>query len=201
MTKIYSLNKLKDALAALFTSGARIAILRIFMLDPQRSYYQRQLEAATGYGLRAVQRELERLAEVELLYRRMEGNRAYYHVDTEFPLFPELRQMILKTCDEPDRLRGEAALSEGVRLLFLSARGTKALIVIPAGHEPGKISSAGIEIEEMSSDDFLGALASDPKSLEPFLKGGVDLLGRRDDLIWRRIEQAGFQVKKGKGIP
>ena len=50
-------------LAVIFASSARVAVLRVFMLDPLRTYYQRQLESATGMAIRGVQRELERLKE------------------------------------------------------------------------------------------------------------------------------------------
>jgi hypothetical protein len=43
-------------------------------------------------------------------------------------------------------------------------------------------------------------LAASPEKLAPFLSTGVDLLGRRDELIWRRIESAGYNVSKGRGV-
>ena len=92
-----------ETLSVIFASSARVAILRVFMLDPIRTYYQRQLEQATGMALRGVQRELERLSSIDLLYRHMEGNRAYYRADMEFPLFHELRNMVLKAGDDLDR--------------------------------------------------------------------------------------------------
>ena len=86
------------------------------MLDPHRAYYQRQIEAATGQPLRAIQRELDRLTSVGLLYRHTEGNRTYHQVDVQFPLFPELRSMVLKTVEPEERLRGLLACDEAVRL-------------------------------------------------------------------------------------
>ena len=59
----------------------------------------------------------------------------------------------------------------------------------------------GVELTTMGGDAFLKALAEDRGSLKQYLEGGEDLLGRRDDVIWRRIEQAGFAVKKMEGVP
>ena len=191
----------KTPLDMLFASSARAAVLRLFMLDPTRAYYQRQIESVTGLAIRAVQRELERLSGMELLYRRTEGNRAYYQVDVHFPLFPELRGMVLKTSNEVDRLRGLLALDESVALAFLREEDGRLLLVTSGGRRPDAADETGpFEVEVMGLDDFMKALAERSASLEPFLRQGVDILGRREDVIWRRIEAAGYNVEKGKGV-
>ncbi len=191
----------KTPLDMLFASSARTAVLRLFMLDPMRAYYQRQIEAVTGLAIRAVQRELERLSGMELLYRRTEGNRAYYQVDVHFPLFPELRGMVLKTSDEVDQLRGRLALDESVVLAFLREEEGRLLLVTAGGQRPALEGEPGpFEIEVMEIDAFMKALTQRSPSLDPFLREGVDILGRREDVIWRRIEAAGYDVKKGKGV-
>ena len=44
-------------LEALFTSTARVEVLRLFLLDPHRAYYQRQIEAARVALTRLMKRE------------------------------------------------------------------------------------------------------------------------------------------------
>jgi hypothetical protein len=176
-------------------------VLRVFLLDPHRAYYQRQIEAATGQPLRAIQRELDRLTSVGLLYRHTEGNRTYHQVDTQFPLFPELRSMVLKTVEPEERLRGLLACDEAVRLAFLGASEGRVLVVTPDGTPPSVAAPGPFSIEAISTEDFCRALTEKRASLEPFLVRGVDLLGRRDDVIWRRIEAAGYAVEKKKGVP
>ena len=188
-------------LAVIFASSARVAVLRVFMLDPLRTYYQRQLESATGMAIRGVQRELERLSSIELLYRHMEGNRAYYKVDMEFPLFPELRSMVLKTCDDFDRLRGYLALEDSLRLAFREPRENRVLLVTWGEHVPSLEGHESFSFESLSSAAFERRLSEAPSSLKTYLAQGEDLLGRRDDIIWRHIESAGFEVKKGRGVP
>src|SRR5690606_22419060 len=92
-----------EILSTLLGSGARADVLRLFLTDPTRDYYQRQIESATGLPIRAVQRELQRLSGIRLLYRRSEGNRTYYQVDTQFPLFHDLRNLILRAGSPIDR--------------------------------------------------------------------------------------------------
>ena len=188
-------------LSGIFASSARVAILRLFMFDPTRAYYQRQIEAATGLLIRGVQRELERLTKVGMLYRRAEGNRTYYQVDTQFPLLPELRSMVLKTGTPEEQLRGELAIDEAVRLAFLCPAENRVLVVVVPDKHPEITVPAPYTVQIVSSEAFVAALTDDPQSLHPFLVQGVDLLGRRDDPIWHRIETAGFAVQKGKGVP
>jgi len=201
MTSFGSQHDQNEVLSALFSSGARVAILRVFMLDPLRAYYQRQIEAATGLAIRAIQRELERLSAIRLLYRRAEGNRTYYQVDVGFSLFPELRAMILKTADPVDRLRGLLAMEPSVVLAFLCASEGRALVVTNGGPRPNVALPESIEVEWMAVDDFAGVLAEAPERLSAYLGHGVDLLGRREHVIWRHIEAAGYAVEKGKGVP
>lgn len=199
-TTFFSQETRGEILTALFTSGARAEILRLFLLDPTRAYYQRQMESATGLALRAVQRELERLTAVGLLYRRVEGNRTYFRVDPQFPLYPELRNMVLKTSSDVDRLRGRVATEPGVRLAFVLPDERRALVVTEGD---ATLSTAGLEpfsIRVVSMDAFSRALFEEPDRVGPFLERGLDLLGRRDDAIWRRIEAAGYRVQKGKGV-
>ncbi|HNT86687.1 MAG TPA: hypothetical protein PKL84_02385 [Candidatus Hydrogenedentes bacterium] len=188
-------------MAAIFTSTARVAVLRVFLLDPTRAYYQRQIEAASGHPLRAVQRELDRLMAAGLLYRRDEGNRAYYQIDPDFPLYAELRALMLKTASSRERLRGIAASNAAVRLCFLSADGARALVVLGGAARPALDALPGIEIEMLTSDEFIEALRMNRAALDPYVRDGCDLLGRREDVIWRRIEEAGYTVRKGEGVP
>lgn len=189
-----------ESLTALFASGARTAVLWLFMVDPTRAYYQRQIEAATGLPIRAVQRELERLTSINLLYRHAEGNRTYYRVDTQFPLFSELRTMILKAGSDTDRLRGALALEPAVQQAFLNESTMKVLLVTAESCPSDLPLPNGFAIEAMTRDEFLRLLSTTGVTLEPYLRDGVDILGRRDDVIWRRIEAAGFLVRKGKGV-
>ena len=200
MTYNISQSASQDALAVLFVSKARVAVLRLFLIDPSRSYYQRQVEAATGLAIRAVQRELERLTSVGLFYRRQDGNRIYYHTDRASPLFPELRAMVLKTCDPEERLRAALAVDDSVRLAFLLRDAGRVLVVKKAGRGAEGLSHPPYTVKVVSSEDFSRALREAPQTLAPFLREGVDILGRRDDALWHQIEKAGFGVEKGKGV-
>jgi len=83
-------------LEVLFTSTARVAVLRLFFLNQGNQYYQREIERETGQPIRAIQREVERLEGIGLLTRSAEGNRVFYRLNPEFRLFAELAALVQK---------------------------------------------------------------------------------------------------------
>lgn len=80
-------------------------LLRLFMLEPEREFYQRELQRLTGAHLRQVQRDLERLVRSGLVAERMHGNRVYYRAVTAHPAFSDLRAVVVKTLGVGDVLR------------------------------------------------------------------------------------------------
>jgi predicted nucleotidyltransferase len=84
-------------LEELFGSRARVIILKTFLLDLERDFYQREISTITNLPIRAVQRELERLEKIGLVEKQIRGNRKYYRCRRDFPIFEELKSIILKT--------------------------------------------------------------------------------------------------------
>lgn len=189
-----------DFLGMLFASRARAAVLALFMRDPGRAYYQRQIEVETGLPLRSVQRELDRLTRMELLYRYSEGNRFYYQVDMLCPLFPALRALVMTTFTPLERVRSALAADPAVRQAFLDASGRRVLAVTHGEATPQAALPNGYTMDRMSAEAFAAAVSQRAPNLAPFLVEGVDLLGRRDDVLWRRIGRAGYTVQKAEGV-
>jgi hypothetical protein len=102
-----------DILEVLFSSSARVHVLGLFLRDPGSQYYQREIERETGQPIRAVQREVERLAGVDLLVRSKEGNRVFYRLNPEFPLLAELTALFKKAAGAEE----SSAREEGGRTL------------------------------------------------------------------------------------
>lgn len=84
-------------LNALFTSQARVEILKLLFVTSSRRHYLREIASLTDQPLRAVQRELNRLEAGGLVESSREGNRKYFQVNRESPVFAELRSLLLKT--------------------------------------------------------------------------------------------------------
>jgi hypothetical protein len=87
---------MSTALETLLSSAARVEILRLFLLNPDSQFYQREIERETGQQIRAVQREVERLEGIDLLIRTAEGNRVFYRLNPDFALLPELMALFQK---------------------------------------------------------------------------------------------------------
>ena len=84
-------------LAALFASASLARLLSVFLLEPDRRFYQRELERLTGTTLRQLQRDLGRLEQSGLVVKTPSGNRAYYRAAESHPAFEDLRRAFVKT--------------------------------------------------------------------------------------------------------
>ena len=92
-------------LEALLSSAARVEILRLFLLNPDSQFYQREIERETGQQIRAVQREVQRLESIDLLIRTAEGNRVFYRLNPDFALLPELMALFRKAFGDKELTR------------------------------------------------------------------------------------------------
>ena len=93
--------KVKDSgafmLKAILGSKTRINILKLFVFNPKKEYYVREIERLIKTSFDLVRRELIHLETIGLLKSRVSGKQKYYTLNTEHMLFPEFKSMILKT--------------------------------------------------------------------------------------------------------
>jgi predicted nucleotidyltransferase len=75
----------------------RAAILVRTFVDPEREFYLRELVRLSGFALRSVQEEVDRLVAADLLAERRHGNRRYLSANKRHPLFRPVREIVLKT--------------------------------------------------------------------------------------------------------
>lgn len=93
---------------ALFTKVQQ-RVLGVLFGNPDRSFFAGEVIALAGSGTGAVQRELTRLAAVELVTVKRVGKQKHYQANTAAPVFKELRGLVLKTSGLADVLRGALA--------------------------------------------------------------------------------------------
>ena len=84
-------------LKEIFSSKARIEVLKLFLLNQAKMFYLREIAAQTGLPIQAVQREVTRLFKIDLLSKSISGNRTYYQVNKEHTLYPDLKSIIIKS--------------------------------------------------------------------------------------------------------
>jgi len=83
------------------TSKAKRNVLRLFLGDPGKPHYTREVARLTGEPLNAVRRELGYLEKAGLLSSRAQGNLKYYEVVKSFPLLAQWRKIIMESDTAP----------------------------------------------------------------------------------------------------
>lgn len=104
-------------LGKLFGSNARVNLLKLFLMHPEKKYYIRQIARDLKLQLNSVRRELENMEEFGLLYSSVSSGeeevqengeapggkedggkqeKKYYQANPNFLLFDEIRNLIVK---------------------------------------------------------------------------------------------------------
>lgn len=83
-------------LKELLVSEVRIKILKLLILNPDKSYHVRAIVRQVGAEINAVRRELENLTVINLLRKRQSSNRIYYSTDTTHIYFWDLISLLGK---------------------------------------------------------------------------------------------------------
>lgn len=89
----------------LFSSEARILLLNQFLMHSDKEFYLRELAGHFSLSPRQVNLELNNLASIGLLKKRISGNQHYYSINTLHPLFADLKNIFLKTIGLKDVLQ------------------------------------------------------------------------------------------------
>lgn len=106
-------------LDALFPK-TRQGILAAMFVRPQKSWYVAELARRMGVPSSSLQRELQELTDAGILKAHRQGRMAYFQPNTDSPLFPDLRGLLLKTAGLVDVLREALEpLAGQVRLAFV----------------------------------------------------------------------------------
>lgn len=106
-------------LKSLFTSKTRVELLKLFLLNPESNFYQRQIEQKIRFPIRAIQRELVNLCTIGLLNKRVSGNRNYYSLSKTHPIRNELKNIILKSTGIVNVLRQHLVTNKDIELAFI----------------------------------------------------------------------------------
>lgn len=101
------------------TSKTKRNLLKLFLTNPKKAFYTREVAKLTGEPLNAVRRELGYLEKAGLLRAHREGNRKYFEVVREFPFFAELKKIIYSTIGLGDYLRDKLKDSKLVEIAFI----------------------------------------------------------------------------------
>lgn len=167
-------------LEALFTSKARVEVLKLFFLRSSGRHYMREISSLTDQPVRAIQRELARLEGAGLLLSKVEGNRKYFQANRQSPVFSDLRSLMVKTAGIGDQLKKIlAAQSDAIQVAFFFGSYAR-------GSETSTSDIDLMVIGDMTSQELSGYLSP--------LKAQLD---REFNPVTIRVDEFQDNVEKG----
>ena len=92
-------------LAELLSSRARAEIFRLLFGGMGEELHVREIERRSGLNDSTLRQELRKLVRLDLVQSRRDSNRVYYRAKTLNPLYPEIRNLVLKTSGLSDVLK------------------------------------------------------------------------------------------------
>ena len=108
------------SLADALFSGTQQRVLALLFGQPDRSFYANEVIALTRGGSGAVQRELARLAQSELVTVHSSGKQKHYQANPASPIFDELCGVVRKTMGLAEPLREALApLADRIEAAFV----------------------------------------------------------------------------------
>jgi predicted nucleotidyltransferase/DNA-binding HxlR family transcriptional regulator len=107
-----------NRLAELLSSRARAEIFRLLFSGAVEELHVREIERRSGLNDSTLRQELRKLVRLELVQSRRDSNRVYYRAKTESPLYPEIRNLVLKTSGLADVLKS-ALMDKRIRVAFV----------------------------------------------------------------------------------
>lgn len=110
---------------ALFGSKTRVKLLALFMNNPSRSFYVREITRNIGEQLNSVRRELANLNKIGIISDQSVDNRLYYQVNTEFKYFHALRELF---ASNNEVVKGSTVSCDDWRQKFASLRGVSSVL-------------------------------------------------------------------------
>lgn len=106
-------------LESLIRSKTARKVLTLFITHSGDKFYTRQLERLIKEPVSAVRRELKKLENSGFLLSKEEANVKYYWVNKEYPIFEEIKKIILKTSGLGSSLRGLIGKAPGIKVAFI----------------------------------------------------------------------------------
>jgi len=143
-------------LKQLFSSNARVKLLRTFLLNPDEEFFIRELTRKLDEQINSVRRELDNLKKIGLLKSRARNRKKYYYICKDFLIYKELRDMFIKASSNDEQMARAVAKMGKVDYLLLS----------------------GIFVQEESSVDLLLVGEIDKKKLQLYLDKSMH--GKKD---------------------
>ena len=94
------MSKLADALFTVTQQN----VLRLLYVQPEKSFYLKEILRLTGMGVATIKRELDRMEAAGILGMTRIGNQHHYQANPECPIYQELLAIVKKTFGITDEI-------------------------------------------------------------------------------------------------
>jgi predicted nucleotidyltransferase len=175
------------SLADALFSGTQQRVLGILFGQPERSFYASEVIALAQAGTGAVQRELARLEQSELVTVARYGRQKHYRANASSPIFEELCSITRKTMGLAEPLR--AALSP------LAGR-IRAAFVYGSVAKRQDTASSDVDLMLISDDIAYGELYDTLEELSQRLRRNVNPTIYTTKELARRVKRGDAFVKR-----
>ncbi len=106
-------------LAEILSSNIRAEIFRNLFGIEKQSLHLREIERRTGFAVGTVQQEIKKLQRLDIITRIKDGNRINYKANTNHPLYPEIRNLVLKNSGLADVLKTALSTEAKIKIAFV----------------------------------------------------------------------------------
>jgi predicted nucleotidyltransferase len=106
-------------LGEILSSKVREQIFLLLFDGSQKEVHMRELERRSGCAIGTIQTELKKLARLDLVVSRRDGNRLYYRANREHPVYVDLCGLVAKTSGVVGQLKEALSGLPQVECAFL----------------------------------------------------------------------------------
>ena len=190
---------------ALFGSKTRVKLLHLFLNNPGKSFYVREITRLIDEQINSVRRELSNMMEVGIVTSQTEDNKLYYEVNQRYEHYVPLRaifadQHVEAVTQAAPAANWHATLTQmpGIRLLVtagvLVKGSTSAVDILIVGDTPApklkkimkdieKIEGRDLNYSVLSYDEFYYRLSVRDKFITEILNGKYSVLVDTDNML------------------
>jgi len=107
-----------NTLSQILSSRTRAEIFKLLYGSAEEELHVREIERRTGLNDRTIRQELSKLLKLDLVIDRKDSNRIYYRANKSNPLYPDIRNLVLKSAGMID-LFGIALKDKLIQIAFI----------------------------------------------------------------------------------
>ncbi|MDD5457107.1 MAG: hypothetical protein PHV30_08755 [Candidatus Margulisbacteria bacterium] len=169
-----------DLLENIIQSKVKRKLLKLFLFNKNKKYHTRELSRIIEEPISAVQREIKKLLQLQIIIKYPEGNIINYFLNTQNPFYEDLKKVVIKTSTEPREFFKLLISSKSLNIIALYGESVKAPMKFS---EPLKLLIVGSMESEI---------------LNEYLKAIMDIFNREYELLYYSNEQYKKEAENNK---